>query len=99
LSHISHFLWDKIRFLNHNPLLIFLKIFHLIEFVNNNIGLIFVDFLFLSFFYVPGFPGAYQNIFIAGCDIIYGLIGAVVVIFNPSEYREFWQETKRPERH
>jgi len=40
------------------------------------------------------------KIFIAGCDIIYGLMGAVVVvIFNPAEYHEFWLEAKRPERH
>jgi len=39
------------------------------------------------------------TILIAGCDFIYGLIGAVVVIFNPSEYREFWLETKRLKHH
>jgi len=39
------------------------------------------------------------KIFIAGCDIIYGLMGAVVVvIFNLAEYHEFWLEAKRPER-
>jgi hypothetical protein len=39
------------------------------------------------------------KILTAACDFIYGFIGAVVAIFNPSEYREFWLETKRLKHH
>lgn len=60
--------------------------------------LICIDFTFFLFSMTQDFLEPAKILF-ARYDIIYGLIGAVVVIFTPSEYREFWLKAKKSERH